>query len=372
VSPTPPEVARSPDGGPTNRSIVRVVLVLVGLVGLMWLAWASRGVLTWVAIAAFLATAMNPLVNLLQLRLRLRRSAAIALVYLMGLGVTAGAVFLFVPPLIEAGQQLGEEVPGYVSQLQESKLVQDLDEEYNLLDRLEEEVTSGLEGMAGPDTAVDIAQRVVNGLVALISIAVITFLLSLYGRQVRGWLVSQGGGDTRARLERVADRMYRVVSGYVVGVLLVAVTGAVAAYVFLSVIGVPFALLLAFWAGIASLVPLVGATIGGIPYIAVAFFQGWPIGVAAIIFLIVYQQIENNVFQPVIHRFTVRLNPLWIILAVLIGTQVLGLVGALVAIPVAGIVQVLIQEWWSWRQDGPVEPVPPPGVPEGPEPDLLP
>ena len=89
----------------------------------------------------------------------------------------------------------------------------------------------------------------------------------------------------------------------------------------------PFALLLAFWAGFASLVPLVGATIGGIPYITVAFFQGWPIGVAAIIFLIVYQQIENNVFQPLIHRYTVQLNPLWIMLAVLIGANVLGIVG---------------------------------------------
>ncbi len=360
-TPSPP---RAPDGGPTTHAVVRVVLVVVAVLALLWLAWVTRGVLIWVAVGAFLATAINPLVNALQFRLRLRRSAAIGLVYLAGLGAAAGAVFLFVPPLIDAGQQLGEEVPGYVSQLQESEFVQELDREYNLLERLEEEVTSGLEGMAGPDTAVDIAQRVVNGLVALISIAVISFLLSLYGGKVRAWAVAQTDGERRARLERVADRMYRVVSGYVVGVLLVAVTGGLAAYIFLTLAGVPFALLLAFWAGLASLIPLVGATIGGVPYIAVAFFQGWPIGVAAIVFLIVYQQIENNVFQPVIHRFTVKLNPLWIILAVLIGSQILGLVGALVAIPLAGIVQVLIQEWWSWRKGEPVEPVPPPGIAE--------
>ncbi len=120
------------------------------------------------------------------------------------------------------------------------------------------------------------------------------------------------------------DRIYRVISGYVVGIFLVALTGGFAAWLFLTILGVPFALLLAFWAGFASLVPLVGATIGGIPYIAVAFFQGWQIGVAAIVFLVVYQQIENNVFQPVIHRFTVQLNPLWIILAVLVGANVLG------------------------------------------------
>ena len=363
VTPTP-KPQRAPDGGPTTHAVVRVVLVVVAVLALLWLAWVSRGVLIWVAVGAFFATAINPLVNFLQYRLRLRRTVAIGLVYLAGLGVAAGAVFLFVPPLIDAGQQLADEVPEYIGRLQESELVQDLDREYNLLERLEEEVTTGLEGMAGPDTAVDIAQRVVNGLLALISIAVISFLLSLYGGRVRTWIMGQYQGETRARLERVADRMYRVVSGYVVGVLLVAVTGGIAAYIFLTVAGVPFALLLAFWVGLASLIPLVGATIGGVPYIAVAFFQGWPIGVAAIVFLIVYQQIENNVFQPVIHRFTVQLNPLWIILAVLIGSQVLGVVGALVAIPLAGIVQVIIQEWWSWRKGEPVEPVPPPGIPE--------
>jgi predicted PurR-regulated permease PerM len=131
-------------------------------------------------------------------------------------------------------------------------------------------------------------------------------------------------------------------------------------WVFLTILDVPFALLLAFWAGLASLVPLVGATVGGIPYIAVAFFQGWPIGVAAIVFLIVYQQIENNVFQPVIHRYTVQLNPLWVILAVLVGGTLLGILGALLAIPIAGIVQVLVQEWWAARRG--VTPPPAPGA----------
>ncbi len=130
-----------------------------------------------------------------------------------------------------------------------------------------------------------------------------------------------------------------------------AFTGGFAVWLFLTILGVPFALLLAFWAGFASLVPLVGATIGGIPYITVAFFQGWPIGVAAIIFLIVYQQIENNIFQPLIHRYTVQLNPLWVIIAVLIGAQVLGITGVLVAIPVAGMVQVFVQEWLAHRRE---------------------
>ena len=336
--------------GPSTRAILRVIAVVGAALLLAWLLWVSRGVITWVAVGAFLAVAINPPVTWLQRRLRLRRAAAILVVYLMLTALVAGAALLFVPPLIDAGEQATRDVPGYVDRLAQSSLVQDLDREYEVLDRIETEATSALEGVAGPDTAFTLASRVVSGLLALISVAVICFLLSLYGPRLRQWTLAQFEGERHDRVERLCDRMYRVISGYVVGIFLVALTGGMAAWIFLTVAGVPFALLLAFWAGLASLVPLVGATIGGIPYITVAFFQGWEVGVAAIAFLLVYQQIENNLFQPVIHRYTVQLNPLWIILAVLVGANVLGVLGALVAIPVAGIVQVVVQEWWSIRR----------------------
>jgi predicted PurR-regulated permease PerM len=366
--------------GPSTRAILRVVGVLLAVGLALWLIWVSRNVLTWVAIAAFLAVAINPLVNLLQDRLRLRRAPSILIVYVLVAGLLAGAALLLVPPLIDAAQELTDEVPEYIDRLEESDFVQELDEEYDILNRIEEEATEGLEGVAGPDTAVDLARRVANGLIALISIGVICFLLSLYGRRVYAWLVGLADPARRPRLEHVAHRIYRVITGYVVGIFLVALTGGVAVWIFLTIVGVPFAPLLGFWAGLASLIPLVGATIGGIPYIVVAFFQGWPIGVAAIVFLIVYQQIENNVFQPIIHRYTVQLNPFWIILAVLVGATILGIVGALMAIPIAGIIQVLLQEWWTWRKaaraaaaatgttaiQGPRNPEPEPGP--GPDP----
>lgn len=343
---------------PSTATVLRVVAVLLGVAMGLWLLWASRTILTWVAIAAFLAVAINPLVALLQRRLRLRRAAAILLVYLLGTALATGAALVFVPPLIHAGQELSRQVPHYVDQLSRSRIVQELDRQYGVLAKIETQATSALQGIAGPGTAVHLATRVVNGVVALVSIAVLCFLLSLYGPRGRAWVHANTSGATRARLERIADRVYRVISGYVVGIAVVALTGGFAVWLFLTILGVPFALLLAFWAGLSSLVPLVGATIGGIPYVLVCFFQGWPIGVAAIVFLIVYQQVESHVFQPVIHRYTVQLNPLWIILGVLTGGAVLGFVGALLAIPIAGIVQVLVQEWWAWRRGE----VPPPST----------
>lgn len=341
---------RPPDG-PSVRAIVRVLLVLLVTIGLLWLVYVSRTVIVWIAISAFFAVAIDPIVRLLRKYLRLRRPLAIAVVYLLGVAVLAGVAFAFVPPVIDAINELTDDVPRYVEDLRGSRLVERLDEDYDILQRIEEETTNTLSGV-GPDTAVEIGQRVVNGIIALISIAVLTFLFSLYGPMMRlRALSSVDEGVRRDSAERVLDRLRRVIVGYVFGVLLIAVIAGVSAYVFLTIANVPFALLLAFWAGLMSLIPLVGAAIGAIPYILVAFFVGWPIGVAAIIFWAVYQQVENNLFQPTIHRFTVQLNPLLVIIAVLIGAQLLGFVGVLVAIPVAGMLQVLFQEWLRYRRE---------------------
>ena len=149
--------------GPSTRAILRVVGVLLAVTLALWLIWVSRGVLTWVAIAAFLAVAINPLVNLLQDRLRLRRAPSILIVYVLVAGLATGAALLFVPPLIDAAQELTDEVPRYAERSSDSDLVQRLDEEYDLLDRLEEETTSALEGVAGPDTAAGFSQLLTPG-----------------------------------------------------------------------------------------------------------------------------------------------------------------------------------------------------------------
>lgn len=365
---TLPVSAPPPRDGPSVRAILRVVITVLAVAGLLWLAYVSFGVLIYVAVAAFLAVAINPIVSLLHRRARIPRALSILLVYLLGVGVLTGVAFLFVPPLVEAGQQLAKDVPSYADELRDSRLFQRLDEEYDIVDRVEQEATGAAERI-GPNTAVEIGQRVVNGIVAFISIAVLCFLFSLYGPRMRGWAEAQAiDARRRLRVIRVLDRLYRVVTGYVFGVLLIAMIAGLGVWVFLEIIGVPFAPLLAFWAGLMSLVPLVGATIGAIPYITVAFFQGWPLGVAAIVYLVVYQQIENNLFQPVIHRWTVQLNPLWVIIAVLIGAQVLGVTGVLVAIPVAGMIQVLVQEWFAHRRET-REPAPESEPP--PEPETL-
>jgi len=341
-----------PGDGPSAAAVARIFLTLVALSALLWVAWISRTVILWVAVAAFLAVAINPAVGFLQTRLRLRRAGAIGLVYLGLLALVAGAALVFVPPLIEAARGLVEAIPGYVDRLQRSAWVRELDREYDALEQLRQRATELVGSIAGPDTAVTFATRIVNGLLALVSIAVLAFLFSLYGPRIRVWIEQQVDDDDRDRVVGVLDGIYRVIAGYVVGVFAVAFLGASAAALFMTIAGIPYAPVLALFVGLMALIPLVGSALGAIPYVAVGFFQGIAVGVAGIVFFVVYQQVENNVVQPFIHRRTVNLNPLWIIIAVLVGTQVLGIVGALVAIPVAGILQVLVQDWLRHRDDG--------------------
>jgi predicted PurR-regulated permease PerM len=118
----------------------------------------------------------------------------------------------------------------------------------------------------------------------------------------------------------------------------------------LRIVGVPFANVLAVWVGFADLIPLVGATLGAIPTIFVAFLHSTGAGVAVLIVYIVYQQVENHALQPVVMSRTVNLNPLLVLLSVLVGVELAGFVGALLAIPAAGVIQVVVRSLWEQRQ----------------------
>ena len=347
-------IPRHKDGGPTNaavaRVVFRVVILLLGIAALLWIAWLSRDVLVWFGIAAFLATAINPAVSRINRGLRLPRPLSIALVYLVGLVLIGVIAAIMVPQVVDAADELSTALPGYADEVENSRIFRQLDEEYGLVEQTEMQVQSILTDIADPGGVLDVAAAIANGLVALITVAVLTFLLSLYGPRFLEWAREETPDARRGRLAALLARAYQVVAGYVVGIFTIAFIAGAAAWAFLTIIGVPGAPVLAFWCGLLTLVPLVGGTIGGLPYVAVAFFQGIAVGIAAIVFLLVYQQVENNLIQPLIQRRTVNLNPLWVILAVLVGAQLLGIVGVLLAIPIAGITQVLIQDLWAHRR----------------------
>jgi predicted PurR-regulated permease PerM len=167
------------------------------------------------------------------------------------------------------------------------------------------------------------------------------------------------------QVRRIGEDCARAVTGYMAGNLVISVIAGISTWLFLTIVGVPFAGVLGLWVGFADLLPLVGATIGAIPTIAIAFLDSSGAGIAMLIFYIVYQQIENHLLQPVVMSRTVNLNPLLVLLSVLVGVELAGFVGALLAIPGAGVIQVVVRDLWDERQQR-LKAIPTVGVDETP------
>jgi predicted PurR-regulated permease PerM len=194
---------------------------------------------------------------------------------------------------------------------------------------------------------------VFSALVQLVTVLTMTFFLLLDGGRIFGWLVGTLRPERSARLTRVAHDVYEAVSGYVAGNLVISLIAGTTTYVTLLILGVPFAAPLAVLMAFLDLIPLIGATIGGVAIGIVTLFNDFPTStIVWVIVLIVYQQVENNLIQPIVYRRTVNVHPLLVIVAILIGSTLLGVLGALVAIPVAAAVQIVARDVWSARRGG--------------------
>jgi predicted PurR-regulated permease PerM len=207
---------------------------------------------------------------------------------------------------------------------------------------------AGLSNAGGP--AVHAAQRVASGLVALVTILVLSFLMLLEAPSIIAAALALLAPERAVQIRRIGQDAARAVTGYMAGNLLISVIAGAVTWIFLMIVGVPFAGLLGLWVGFADLIPMVGATIGAIPSVAIAFLTSTGAGIAVVVMYIVYQQVENHVLQPVVMSRTVKLNPLLVLLSVLVGVELAGFVGALLAIPVAGAIQVVVRDLWDDRQ----------------------
>jgi predicted PurR-regulated permease PerM len=160
--------------------------------------------------------------------------------------------------------------------------------------------------------------------------------------------------EKQPRWRAIGRDVYRTVGGYVTGNLTISLIAGVVSTIVLSVVGVPYALALGLLVAILDLIPLAGATIAAIAVSTVAFLDSTQSGIIVLVFFIVYQQLENHVLQPVVYGRTVQLSPLVVLIAVLIGAELAGVIGALAAIPVAGTIQVVLVDWLAHRRAGPV------------------
>ena len=351
------------------RNIVRIVLVVVAIAIALYLVWKLRKPIGWLLTAVFLAAALSPPVNYLSRSMR--RGFAITITYLGLLLVPILLIALIVPPLISEANNFADHVPQYAddvtSYVQKNRTLRNLNEDYDITQKLQDEAAklpSRLGGAAG--TLSNIGLGIVNSLFALLTILVMTAFLLASGRRWTDQIIASRPLEQRQRLRRSLDNIASAVSGYVAGALTIAFIAGTATFVVLTILGVPFAGPLAVMAGLASLIPMVGATIAAVLIGVVTVFSDFPTDtIIWTVWAIAYQQVENNLIQPQIQKRTVNVQPLLTIFAVLCGGTLLGVVGAIAAIPVAASIQILIAEYVDLRTFSlrPHEPPPGPGEP---------
>ncbi|MFN2612942.1 MAG: AI-2E family transporter [Solirubrobacterales bacterium] len=337
------------------RLIAKVVLVTAALVGALYLIYQIRSVIGLVLIAAFFALAIAPAVNWLGDR-KVPRAVAILIVYLGVGGTIFGIGLLLVPPVVTGVDNLSQDAPGYVDDLRHNQTFREYDDRYNITDKLQsqaDELPSKLGDAAG--ALQDVTVGVFSSFVQLFAILVISFLLLIEGPGMLSFFYAQFPVERSERMRNIARDVSEAISGYVFGNFVISVLAGGVTFLTLSLLGIPFAVPLAFLFGFLDLIPLVGATIGGILVgIVVAFFDFPGDLIIWLAVFIGYQQFENYVIQPVVYGKAVRMHPLTVIVAILIGASLLGILGALVAIPVAASIQSVVRDWWSHRQLGEV------------------
>jgi predicted PurR-regulated permease PerM len=338
------------------RAVLVVLGIILAAIVMIEIIQVARGVLVWIFVAIFLAVALNPAVDWLQERGVQRRGAAVAIAYVGALLGIAALAALFVPILVDQVNNFIDEVPVYVEDLTRGRgRLGFLEREYQITDRVREAIGEGgaarVLGLSG--TALAVTKSVLTAIVAVVTIAFLTLFMLLEGPAWMERLYSLLPPEQQPRWRAVGHDVYRTIGGYVTGNLAISLIAGIVSTLVLLGLGVPYAIALGLLVALLDLIPLAGATIAAVIVTTVGFLDSTTSGIVLLIFFIVYQQLENHVLQPVVYGRTVQLSPLVVLIAVLIGAELAGVVGALAAIPVAGTIQVLFVDWLDHRRGRP-------------------
>jgi len=361
---------------PPTRVVLRTVLIVVTVVITLYLIYLLRKPIGWLLVATFLAVALSGPVNFVQRRMK--RGLAITVVYLGLLAVPIGIGALIVPPLVGSANDLAENAPQYARDVttfvEENKRLRDLDQDYDVTSKLREQAQKLPERLGGAaSTLRDVGLGIVNSVFALVTILILTAFMLGGGRRWIAAGLRYLPEERAARIQRVLERSGSAVGNYVAGALFQATVAGLLAYFVLLILGVPFAGPLALIIFFLDLIPLVGATIGAVLVGVVTLFSNFPTAtIIWVIWSIVYQQVENNVLQPQIQKRAVDINPFLVVVAVLFGGTLLGVLGALVAVPVAASIQIALREYLDARGIKPRQEGPPEMPEEKPEPPAEP
>ena len=342
------------------------IITAVAVVALAYLAgkllYRLRDVILLMVVAGFIALILNPLVVYLQ-RWRIRRRGwAVAVVTIWAALVFTGLAVAFGYPLTHGLTHLSQQLPAYVQDAEHGRgWIGHLVRRFHLAPwaaRNAPKLRDFGASLAKP--ALTFGKGAVSLLVTLGTIAVLVLLLLLEGPKMRRAVLGLMSPDRAVRYARIAREVNKSVTGYMAGNILTSVIAGVVVFITLAALRIPFPLLWALWVALVDFLPMVGGALAGIPTVLFALGHSLTAGIITAAVFIGYQQVENHVLNPVIMSRTVNVNPLLVLVAVLVGTSIgswLGgffgsFVAALLSIPAAGALQVLVRELWQATAPG--------------------
>lgn len=319
--------------------------------------WTTFGtlapILSILLVAFFLALALDPLVERLAQR-GLPRAACVALVFGVLLVVLGVIGWIVVPTAILQGSALAQETPQYLSNLLDTRWVRELDRNYDVIDRIRSEVTAKLsdqrvvEGLLGG--LLGAGRAVISGTFQMFTALVLTLYLLVSLPRVKQATYALVPASRRPRVESLSEEIMRRVGAYAGGQVAIATLNALLSWVMMHIVGVPYAAALAVLVGLLGIVPMVGATLGAVLVALVAFFDEPRSALVVVVYYVVYQQVENYVVAPRVMQRTVSVPGVVTVVAALAGGALLGVLGALLAIPVAAGLLLIYEEVLVPRQ----------------------
>ncbi|WP_022928317.1 AI-2E family transporter [Patulibacter americanus] len=339
-----------------SRTVLIATLTVLSVVAVIALVYLLRQPLSWLVLAGFIAVAVSGPVN--RLSRRMPRGVAIAVVYLGVLLVPVLVGLVVVPPLVRAASDLVDQAPAYADEVQrfvtQNDTLRDLDDDFDLVSQLQKQADA-LPARVGDAASWlgDLGVGIVNSVFATVTILILSVFMVGSGRRILDAGIAATMPRHARRTGALLDRMAGAVGAYIAGALVQAVIAGGLAYVVMLLLGVPFAAPLALLVSLFGLIPMVGATIAAVIVGVVTLFNDFPTDtIVWVVWAIVYQQLENTVIQPRIQKRAVGIHPLGVMVAVLFGSKLFGVAGALLSVPVAASIQIGVREWWHARQDG--------------------
>jgi len=308
-------------------------------------------VLVLVVVAMFLAAGLNPIVEFF-VRRGLKRTYAVLAVILAVVAALALFVLAIVPVISDQVAALTESAPGWFDQLQRNRTVRDLDGRFDLVDKARDYVEKGDYASSVFGGVVGVGLAVLSAVASTFIVTVLTlyFLSSLETTKHAFYRLTPA--SRRERVTVLGDRVLEGVGGYVSGAFVVATCAGVSSLIFLFIVGLgEYAVALAFVVALLDVIPMIGATIGAVIVTAIGFAEDPKIGIACIVFYLLYQQIENYVIYPRVMSRSVDVPGAVTVIAALVGAALLGVVGALLAIPTAAAILMITREVFVKRQD---------------------